>query len=263
MTSHFYIPYAGNKYREMTEIYPKLNLDNVETIVEPFAGTCAMSHYIWRQNKDKNFKFIINDLSPLIFGFYQLSKDPKRQEEVETQINEWVDELNKLNVLETRKTWYNSIKNMNTFESNIFINKYYTIRYGLCPNIIRQGQFTKFNLSKCPIHEFFNTADITFTNSCGISTYDKYRKDKKALILLDPPYLLSDVNFYQNSSGVKIYEHLGENKIEDEPAKIYLIVENTWIMKLLFKNCLIHEYPKKYENKQVKTIHGIFSNIKL
>jgi hypothetical protein len=262
--NHFYIPYAGNKRREMREIYPKLNLDNVKIVVEPYAGTCAMSYEIWNRNKDKNYLYILNDMSDFIYMLYQTSINKEKQIEIEKKLNDMVDEFNKFETMEERKKWFKSLKVDNTIEKEIFINKYYQIRQGLCPTMEYKPKITdkaKFIYSEFPVHEFFNSANIQFRNTDGLEIYNEYRSNPDALILLDPPYLLSEINFYQNSSGVKIFEHLAENKIENEPAKIYLIVEFTWIMKLLFKNSLIHQYPKRYENKHTKTIHGIFSNI--
>ena len=262
MTSHFYIAYAGNKRREMCEIYPKLNLENVKIIVEPYSGTCAMSFNIWSKNKDKNYLYILNDLSDRINMLYEISTNKEKQAEIEQKIQVLIDEFNKFETLETRKAWYNSLKLNKTPENEIFLSKYYQIRYGMCPTMKYKPQITeKFIFSKYPIHEFFNNANIKFSNKDGLEIYDEYRGNSEALILLDPPYLLSENSYYKNSSGVKIYEHLGENKIENEPSKIYLIVEFSWIMKLLFKNSLIHQYPKRYENKHTKTIHAIFSNI--
>lgn len=263
MTSHFYLPYAGNKNREMVEIYPKLNLENVEIVVEPYAGTCAMSYHIWLKNKNAPLRYVLNDMDPFLFELYQVAKDPARQEEVEKQFNEWVDAFNVFETMDGRKLFYLSLKAKNTFESKLFIHKIYQIRAGLCPTLENTKKANYLCFKKAPVYEFFNTANITFTNNDGLSTYNEYRKEAKAIILLDPPYLLSELTYYQNSSGVKIYEYLGENKMEDEQAKIYLIVENTWIMRLLFKNLMIHQYPKKYENKHTKTIHAIFSNMKI
>ena len=56
MKNHFFFSYAGNKREEVEHIYNKLDLENIETIVEPFCGSCAVSYYIWTQNKDKNYK---------------------------------------------------------------------------------------------------------------------------------------------------------------------------------------------------------------
>ncbi len=39
--------YHGNKREAIETIYNNLNFDNIETIVEPFCGSCALSYYIW------------------------------------------------------------------------------------------------------------------------------------------------------------------------------------------------------------------------
>ena len=44
MKTHFYITYPGNKRKEMKGLYPYLDFTNINTIVEPFAGTCAISY---------------------------------------------------------------------------------------------------------------------------------------------------------------------------------------------------------------------------
>jgi hypothetical protein len=54
MKNHFFFSYVGNKREEVEHIYNLLDLNNINTIVEPFCGSCAVSYYIWSQNKDKN-----------------------------------------------------------------------------------------------------------------------------------------------------------------------------------------------------------------
>ena len=46
MKTHFYIVYSGNKRKEMKGLYPYLDFANIDTIVEPYAGSCAISFYI-------------------------------------------------------------------------------------------------------------------------------------------------------------------------------------------------------------------------
>ena len=58
MKNHFFFSYCGNKREEVEHIYNLLDLNNIDTIVEPFCGSCAMSYYIWTQNKDKNYKSV-------------------------------------------------------------------------------------------------------------------------------------------------------------------------------------------------------------
>ncbi len=163
----------------MCEIYPKLNLDNVEIVVEPYAGTCAMSYNIWTKNKNSPIRYVLNDLDPFLFELYQIAKDPAKQEQVEKQFNEWIDEFNKFETMDGRKLFYLSVKEKNTFESKLFINKVYGIRAGLCPTMEKTKQLTnKFKFKKFPVLEFFNTANITFTNNDGISTYNENKQTK-------------------------------------------------------------------------------------
>jgi site-specific DNA-adenine methylase len=62
MKNHFFYPYFGNKTQEVEYIYNSLDLKNIDTIVEPFCGSCAVSYYIWSQNKYKDYKYTLNDL---------------------------------------------------------------------------------------------------------------------------------------------------------------------------------------------------------
>jgi hypothetical protein len=93
----------------------------------------------------------------------------------------------------------------------------------------------------------------------GITIYEKYKNDTNNLILLDPPYLLSCNEFYLQCN-TNIYEHLYKNKINNNHAEIYLILENVWIIKLLFDDLIKYEYKKNYQNKHKKTTHIIIYN---
>jgi len=79
---------------------------------------------------------------------------------------------------------------------------------------------------------------------------------------MDPPYISTCNDFYYDHS-MNIYEYLYNNKITNEKAKIYLILENIWIIKLLFQhNFILFEYDKKYESSKKQTTHIIISNTK-
>ena len=51
MKNHFIFPYAGNKRQEVEKIheYLKDKINGVETVVEPFCGSSAMSVYLAMQ----------------------------------------------------------------------------------------------------------------------------------------------------------------------------------------------------------------------
>ncbi len=61
--------------------------------------------------------------------------------------------------------------------------------------------------------------------------------------------------------GINIYEYLYNNPISKEKSKIYLCLENIWIIKLLFKGYKFIEYNKKYEMTKKTTSHVLIENI--
>ena len=65
------------------------------------------------------------------------------------------------------------------------------------------------------------------------------------------PYLETCNDFY-NCADVNIYKFLYDNPIEKEKAKIYLILENMWIIKLLFQKNIVIEYDKQYNGFKKK-----------
>ena len=68
-------------------------------------------------------------------------------------------------------------------------------------------------------------------------------------------------NDYYANKDVNIYEYLYKDKITDMKAKIYLILEDTWIIRLLFEHQIKQENSKTYQagNKK-KTTHLTISN---
>lgn len=60
----FFFPYEGGKFRETKQIIKLLNLkfDNIDTIVEPFCGSCGFSNYVYQNAQyNKSFYFSDND----------------------------------------------------------------------------------------------------------------------------------------------------------------------------------------------------------
>ena len=59
-------------------------------------------------------------------------------------------------------------------------------------------------------------------------------------------------NDMYNHKGINIYEFLYNNPISKEKSKIYLCLENMWIIKLLFQKYKFIEYDKRYEMSKKK-----------
>lgn len=256
---HFYYSYPGNKYNEMNCIYPSLNLDGIKNIVEPFAGGCGFSFYIWEKNKDKNLTYYINDLDTTLFQFYKIASNQELQIEIEKNMHDWVDKITELTDIEDRRKVYNAIKDLNNVSSRLFINRYYCIRPGLFPQNLKT--WNKFYFDKMPIHQFFKYANVITTNVDGNDIFEKYCNQQDCLIFIDPPYLDSNNAFYCSIKGVNIYERLWREKMNSKAAALYMVLEKTYITDALFGENQIHSYAKRYLMKGGReTIHGIYSN---
>ena len=71
--------------------------------------------------------------------------------------------------------------------------------------------------------------------------------------MIDPPYINSCNAFY-SSAKINIYEYIHDNNATIYPSKIFFILENIWIIKLLFKTWSeLSIYNKTYQSKQKKT----------
>ncbi len=252
MKNHFYISYFGNKRQEVEEIYKNLNFDGIDTIIEPFCGSCAMSYYIWLNNP--NLKFILNDNNKFLKQMYELMKDDEKIKIFEEEFKQ------KCIYFKGNKERYLEVINDKDNLLSWFISsKVYSIRHGLFPT--NRNYKEEIEFSNFPIYNFFKNADIEFYCEDAIYLYSKYKNLENCLILLDPPYLLSCNDFYLNSS-TNIYEYLFKNSIYNEKSKIYLILENIWIIQLLFNivDKKFITYKKTYEAKQKKTEHIIIKN---
>ena len=77
MKNHFFIPYSGNKRNEVNKIYDNIKIQsNINTIIEPYCGTAAMSYYIWSLNKNKNYNYVLNDNNNYLTELYNVAKNP-------------------------------------------------------------------------------------------------------------------------------------------------------------------------------------------
>jgi DNA adenine methylase len=246
--------YFGNKRKEVEIIYKNLKLENIETIVEPYCGSAAISYYIYLQNP--NYKFILNDNNKFLKQMYNLIKNNEKCLEFNEEYK------TKCEYFKNNKEKYLEVISKDTLMAWFIKNKVYRIRPGMFPNEGYRNYKEEIDIRTFPICDFFKNGNIEFYDLDAITIYEKYKNNDKCLILLDPPYISSCNDFYVNSS-MNVYEYLYKNDIIKEKAKIYLFLENIWIINLLFnvKNNKFIVYDKAYELSKRKTEHIIISNI--
>ena len=266
MKNHFIFSYVGNKRNEVENIYRSINFDNVEYIIEPFCGSSAISYFISTKDPNK-YKYILNDSNENLCKLYNILKSEEATNILNENINKIIDKFNLYTNDTDRKTYYNFvIKNMDNIESYLFLNKYYGMRPGMYPQINRMKQIKKLDLKECPIYNFLQSENVQIFNKNGLDIVKDYKDNENNLLILDPPYMDSYNGFYNgdNQKQVNIYEYLYYNNINNFNSNIYLILENTWIIKMLFEsNNIISTYYKKYEISKNQTCHIIITKINI
>jgi site-specific DNA-adenine methylase len=214
-----------------------------------------MSYYIDTQRK--GLKYIFNDCNSRFKEMYDVIKDDEKVKQLEDDFNALLVDIDKVK--------YNTyVKDKTKLVNWLLGNKVYCIRPNLFP--IKQKTFTPLKLSDAPIYNFFRTADITFLNGDATPLIEEYGQMPNVLFLLDPPYLLSCNDYYdiaQKDKTKNIYQYLYENSLSTFRAKIMLVLEPVWMIKLLFDKFIKFEYGKRYEQHHRKTTHIIITNFDL
>lgn len=251
--NHFFIPYFGNKREEVDKIYNEINFKNIDTIIEPFCGTSAISYYISTQNP-KKFKYILNDNNIQLIELYNILKN-------EVMTNKLIQDLETLHSKIKCKEDYDKYKPAENIVNYVYKNLVYNIRPNLYPKDKPVSEDRFKNLFKAPIIDFLRTENIEITNMDAIELIEKYKDKKNCFIFLDPPYLLTENRFYKNPE-LNIYEYLSYNDIKKMKSKILLCVNDNWILKLIFSKYKIITYDKIYQTTKKKLQHIIIKNFK-
>jgi site-specific DNA-adenine methylase len=247
MKNHFIFGYAGNKREEVEKIYEETDLTDIKNIVEPFSGTCALSYYISTLHP-KKFTYHINDNNKHLIELYKILKSKTKTNKLNKDYNKIAKTLNK-------EIYNNLDKSMIGY---LIHSKIYSIRAGLFP---LDYKYKEIDFNSYPIVKFLRTEKIIITNIDGSELLQRYMNDKSSFIFLDPPYLMACNDFY-NCPTVNIYEYMCNNDIHNYKCKFISVLEDNWIIKLLFKGKNMVEYDKLYQGSKKKTKHLLIKNNK-
>lgn len=260
--SHFYFSYQGNKRQEMK--YINIDFDNYDIIIEPYAGSCSFSHYLYFNKGLKNKEYIINDIdSNLIKLFNDIKQSGSKK--YYDYCNDFLLKY-KEETKEAIEDFKNKIKNKeNSLLDYFFYNKIYNFHKGKFPT---RG-FGKKLKENTQTDEFYKKAHIY--NVDAFEIIEKYKDNHKALIFLDPPYFNSCNNNYimnndilkdENNNiiyedGTKLYIDLLD-LYKGSKCKLFMIINGNSILNYLYRDYITNKYIKKYANQINKKNNKIY-----
>ena len=254
--NHFFFGYTGNKKDEVDEIINNIKFTDIENIVETFCGSSAISFHIWMKYGDK-FNYYLNDNSIKIIEIYNLF--------INHNLDHINDEIKKIiDKIDNKNDWINYYKNGdNTIYKNLFFHKYSARgRLGFYP--LGRGDLKNKQIKPTQLQELFikfiQAPYVYITCDDWYNIFNIHKNNENSIIILDPPYMDSNNDFYLEKT-INVYEYFYNNKIETFKSHIYLILEDMWIIRMLFNNNkFLTSYNKKYEISKKKTKHTIIYN---
>lgn len=254
--NHFIFSYPGNKRNEAEEFIKQANFDGVEKIIEPFCGSAAISFLIWLKYGDK-FKYYLNDNDEHLVNIYRVLKS----QPIETI----EDEVSKIGEkIQNKKDWddYFRAKDNDSVYKSIFFRKYSTRgRIGLYNLDQRHKKPCKITDIQRQFIKFIGQPNVIISCDDWFSVFNEHKDNIKSMFIIDPPYVNSCNDFYINKN-LNIYQYFYDNKNENYKSKIYLVLEDIWIIRMLYNNYnVLLKYDKQYAITKKKTSHIILYNL--
>lgn len=255
MKNHFIFAWAGNKRNEVERIVPYFDFNNIDTIIEPYCGTSAVSVYISITKNDK-YKYILNDNDERLIEIYKTLKDESELIFLENEMNRIISDKN------FDEEMYYKIINQDNLIGYILARTIYYMRVGLFNTSQIRKPKTKVKYTNSIIHNFMKIEQVELYNKNAIDVIKDNIDNEKCIIYLDPPYLkTSNKDYYKNINNYEdIYTFL--TTLSNIKCKIYLnILFNEQLITSLPNFKILTTYDKVYAwgKKKVQT-HVLLTN---
>jgi len=254
-TIQFFFSWFGSKYKETKIIYPFLKLDNINTIVEPFCGSCGFSYYLFKNKELNNIKYHLNDFDKqLILFLNDIKSDGTKK---------YIDYYN-INVekyIKNKNDWQTLVKihdNLNEY----FIYSHLRGRGNMKDirrNHINDDRFIN-------VEKFIRMNDTILTNKDYTEILKKYHNKKNVLIFLDPPYFDSFNSMYMGMKGktqidnTQMYINI-LNFLKTCKCQCMMILNDCALFRYLFSEYIVHTYDKIYQSTKRHVKHIIIYKI--
>lgn len=258
--SYFYFAYPGNKRSEIKHFINNIDINNYETIVEPFAGSAALSIYCY---DILNFRgnIVLNDIDETYIKFLNYVKK-NGSKGLYDEINKYIED----NTF-TKKEHSKALKNYNNLTANeLFKLKKFTVLNTMLMAKDRYPKKGYIRTKKNIKYDDMLQEEKTFiTNEDYKEIMEKYKDDEKAILFLDPPYANSYSECYKNNNNNmdnSIYiKNIVKFMITCKCKCVFIFYSNFFVNEYLKNNGIkTFEYEKIYSTHKKRVVHTVAIN---
>jgi site-specific DNA-adenine methylase len=252
VANHFLFSYHGGKRNDYHKFKEYIDYEGINTIMELFCGSSAISFNIWKQYGDK-FSYHLNDLDSDLYNIYKLLK--------EENIDVIFYQINLVKEKIKSKEDFDMLfkKSDKTIYEIIYLHKGSSFRYGRYHKRALTTKKYKPTSEQRLFSDFLKCDYTHITNFDFRYLYEYHKTDKHVLLILDPPYINSCNTEYVHKS-TDCYQYLSED-IKNRPATVILPLEQTDVIKNLFKDYnILVEWNKTYQITKKQVTMFLISN---
>lgn len=256
----FFFPYTGTNTREVRKnIYPYIEFEGINKIVEPFCGSSSFSRNIPDEIKPNIKSYHFNDIDPFLNEFITDVRNGKIGDYVKhTKLicDEYKDNK-KMDLMKYGFKYY------------LFFKKL-LCRCGHLIDLKKVAKIEEYETKMQPLIDFYKNENVKITTHDYLEILDKYKDDPEALIYLDPPYLDSYNGDYSAYGEVMKNKVIVDNTemyvkimkfMKKAKCRVYLSINSNALNKYLFRKLEIeNEYDVLYNLSHKKTQHLLISN---
>ena len=208
--------YFGNKDNEMDIIQNNIpDLTNINTIIEPYCGSFALTRYLLTRYPDK--KYICNDIDDMLIETYKTLQDDLKCQKI----------IDFFKIFEIQnKEHYDAYKKERTVESYLFTHIIYSIRNGLYN--ANKHKLNERDINKI-IHFNKNYKNIVFYCGDSKEIIENNINDAKTFIFLDPPFLLTSSFYTFKSQNLEYFFNI-LMKINELHSKILAVCGDNFLL---------------------------------
>jgi site-specific DNA-adenine methylase len=257
---NFYFSYYGNKRKEVAH-FNNIDFDKYDIIIEAFAGSGAVSRWLYICKGLKNKTYILNDTDTEYINFLKYVKE-NGSSKLYDYANETLKDM-------TKEKWRAITNKKDKTPEEYFFSRKATILGGMYPLRIEGKEFKKREIDN---DEFFKAPNVILTNEDYKTVIGEYINNPKVLIFFDPPYLES----YNAEYSINEKQGYGETIVDNTSyyidilkmmskatAGILMIINSNSLMDYVYRDYIKKTYDYVYQIAKTKVRHHIVGNINI